>query len=47
MIEPGIHYKVFTEGIRDCPQIANCIPVCEWLSEMPEFASDCQRSQRV
>jgi hypothetical protein len=38
MIEFCVQYKIFPDGIRDCPQIADRIPVCEWLSEMPEFA---------
>jgi len=45
MIEPGIHYEIVPDRIRDGPQIPDCISVDEWLREMPEFACDCQPSQ--
>ncbi len=41
MIEPGVHHKILSDGIRDRPQIADRIPVCEWLREMPDFAGHC------
>jgi len=47
MIESGIHYKIFSDRIRDGPQIPDCISVGEWLREMPEFACDRQPSQWV
>ena len=47
MIESDIHYEISLDGIRDRPQIPNCIFVDEWLREMPEFACDRQPPQWV